>query len=86
VKPTNGTTKNGASSVHIVFTQAGAERWDALIGANFPKDAPSSLGERAPPDPTVEATDTSVATVDNKVQISFGNISAARVQQFASSL
>ena len=86
VKPTNGTTKNGASSVHIVFTQAGAERWDALVGATFPKDVPCSLGERAPPDSTVEATNTSPATVDCKVQISFGNLSAARAQQFASSL
>jgi hypothetical protein len=85
-KPTNGTTKNGASSVHIVFTQAGAERWDALVCANYPKDVPSPLGERAPPDPTVEATDTSVGTVDSTVQISFGNISAAQAQQFASSL
>jgi len=86
VKPTNGTTKNGASSVHIVFTQAGAERWDALVGASFFKDVRSSLGERAPPDPTVEATNTSVTTVDSKVQISFGNLSAARAHQFASSL
>jgi hypothetical protein len=86
VKPTSGTTKNGPSSVHIVFTQAGAERWDALVGANSLKDVSSSLGERAPPDPTVEATNTSLTTVDSKVQISFGNISAARAQQFASSL
>jgi hypothetical protein len=86
VKPTNGTTKNGASSVHIVFTQAGAERWDAHVVAEFPKDVPALLGERSPPDPTTEATNTSVATVDSKVQISFGNISAARAQQFASSL
>lgn len=86
VKPTTGTTKNGASSVHIVFTQAGAERWDALLGAVFPQDVPCSLGERAPPDPTVEATNTSPTTVDSKVQISFGNIRAARAQQFASSL
>ena len=85
-KPTNGTTKNGAPSVHTVFTQASTERWDALVGDNSPNDVPSSLGDRAPPDPTVEATNTSATTVDSKVQISFGNISAARAQQFASSL
>jgi hypothetical protein len=84
-KPTNCTTKN-ASSVHIVFTHTGAEGGDDLLRANDPKDVPSSLRERAPPDPTVEATNTSVTTVDSKVQISFGNISAVRAQQFASSL
>lgn len=86
VKPTNGTTQNGTSSVHIVFTQAGVERWEALIGEPLPKGIPCSLGERAPPDPTVEATNTSLTTVDSKVQISFGNLNAARVQQFTSSL
>ena len=45
---TNSPTKNGSSTVHIVFTQAGVERWDAVASANSHKDVPSTLGVPCP--------------------------------------
>jgi hypothetical protein len=85
-RPTNSTTKNGSSTVHIVFTQAGVERRDAIASANLPKDVLSILGDQVLSDPTIEATNTSVTGVDSKVQLFFGNICSARVHQFTSSL
>lgn len=85
-KPTNGTTKNGSSTVHIVFTQAGVERREAIASATLYKDAPSTLGDQVLSDPTIEMTKPSITAVDNKVQLFFGNISSARVHQFTSSL
>jgi hypothetical protein len=85
-KPANGTTKNGSSTVHIVFTQAGAERWDAVAGANFHKHVASVLGDHVLSDPIIEPTNTFITTFDGNVQISFGNLSAALAHHFASSL
>jgi hypothetical protein len=85
-KPTNGTTKNGSPTAHIVFTQAGIERRDAVASANLYKDVPSAFGDQVLSDPTVETTNTSITEVDNKVQLFFGNICSARVHQFTSSL
>ncbi len=80
------TTKNGSSTVHIVFTQAGAERWDSAASANFHKDAASIVGEYVLSDPIIEPTNASFTTFDPKVQNFFGNLSAAQAHQFASSL
>lgn len=85
-KPANVTTKNGSSTVHIVFTQAGAERWDTVPSANFLIDVAFLLGYHVLSDPTIEPTNTSFTTLDGKVQILFGNLSAAQAHQFASSL
>ena len=85
-KPTNGTTKNGASTVHIVFTQAGAERWDTAASANCHKYVACVLGDHVLSDPIIEPTNDSITTFDSKVQILFTNLSAARAHQFASSL
>ncbi len=85
VKRSNGTTRNGSSVVHIVFTQAGTERWDST-STSLPRDVPSLLEDQVVSDSITQLANTSIATVDNKVQISFGNISAARTQQFSSSL
>jgi hypothetical protein len=83
--PNDGVTRNGPSTVHVVFTQAGTERGDATAGPSVRVDDADTPGARLLSDPT-EDTDTSVTTVDNKVQIFFGNISAARAHQFTSSL
>jgi preprotein translocase subunit SecD len=80
------TSKNSSSTVHIVFTQAGAERWDAVTSANLLKDATLTFGDHVPSDPIVEPTNYSFSTFDGKVQISFGNLSAAQAHQYASSL
>ena len=85
-KPAKGATKNGSSTVHIVFTQAGAEPWDAVASANFHKDLACVLGDHVLSDPIIEPTNTSITTFDDKVQIFFGNLSAARAHHFASSL
>jgi hypothetical protein len=85
-RPTNGTTKNGSSTVHTVFTQAGVERRDAIASANLYKDVPSAFGDQVLSDPNVETTNTSITAVDSKVQLFFGNICSARVHQFTSSL
>jgi preprotein translocase subunit SecD len=85
-KPANVTTKNGSPTVHIVFTQAGAERWDAVASANFHKDVAFIVGDHDLSDPIIEPTNSSFTTFDGKVQILFGNLSAAQAHQFASSL
>jgi SecDF, P1 head subdomain len=85
-KPANVTTKNGPSIVHIVFTQAGAERWDAVASANLHKVVAFIFGDDALSDPIIEPTNTCFTTFDEKVQIFFGNLSAAQAHQFASTL
>jgi preprotein translocase subunit SecD len=85
-KPTNVTTKNGPTTVHIVFTQAGAERWDTVASANFHKDVAFIFGNHVLSDPTIEPTNSSFTTFDGKVQIIFSNLNAAQAHQFASSL
>jgi hypothetical protein len=82
---TNSPTKNGSSTVHTVFTQAGIERSDAVTSKLY-KDVPSTLGVHVLPDPTIETTNPSITPVDSKVQLFFGNICSARVHQFTSSL
>ena len=85
-KPANVPTKNGPPTVHIVFTQAGAERWDAADSGELHRDVTFPVGDHVPSDPTLEPTNTSLTTFDGKVQILTGNLSAARAHQFASSL
>jgi hypothetical protein len=85
--PTNGTTKNGSSAVHIVFTQAGAERWDALTSTNFHKDLAGTSADRLLRDLHAEQSSNTSSTVfDDDVRILSSNLSAAKTHQFASSL
>ena len=69
-----------------MFTQAGAERWDAADSGELHRDVTFPVGDHVPSDPTLEPTNTSLTTFDGKVQILTGNLSAARAHQFASSL
>jgi hypothetical protein len=85
-KPANGTTKNGSLTVHIVFTQAGVERWDPVAGANFDKDEAGISGDLVLSEPIFEPTNASITRFDSTVEILFGNLCAVQAHHFASSL
>jgi hypothetical protein len=84
-KPRNGTTGNGTSTIHTVFTQAGTERWDSA-GNDLDKSGPGPLGDVLRSEPLTDSTDASFTPYDDSVQLHFNNLEAVEAHHSASSL
>jgi hypothetical protein len=79
-------TRGGPSTVHGVPTQASSESWDALTNVNVHKIVALLLDDDIASPPSAASTRRSSSASDGKVQVCFGNLCAARVHHFASSL
>lgn len=78
--------KGGHPTIHLAFTQVGAQRWDALANSHSQKGTAIILGVRVIAVPVVEPQNSVFDNFGPEMEIFGGSLIAAAAHQFASYL